>query len=194
MQTSDLTQVLYREFCKLFKNTHFYRTLLVAASEHTNFFTCFAFDDGIKGIVGLYSHILVPLPWHVDVSSHHATAFKELFMFYDKRNIIKIFVCYCIDVSIVFQKLSLYMTFFHFSLWSSRPSQLPAEILHVYFFAYDLSIVIRNGKIVWKHGTYSLFFRSNLEYPGWPYREYIRKAKNSGFCENCLVKKTLRLF
>ena len=194
MQTSDLAQVLYREFCKLFKNTHFYRTPLVAASEHTNFFTCFAFDDGIKGIVGLYSHILVPLPWHVDVSSHHATAFKELFMFYDKRNIIKIFVCYCIDVSIVFQKLSLYMTFFHFSLWSSRPSQLPAEILHVYFFAYDLSIVIRNGKIVWKHGTYSLFFRSNLNIRGGRTENTSEKQKTVAFVRNFLVKKTLRLF
>ena len=47
---------------------------------------------------------------------------------------------------------------FHFSLWSSRPSQLPAEILHVYFlYAYDLSIVIRNGKIVWKRYIFVIF-------------------------------------
>ena len=47
---------------------------------------------------------------------------------------------------------------FHFSLWSSRPSQPPAEILHVYFlYAYDLSIVIRNGKIVWKRYIFVIF-------------------------------------
>ena len=111
-------------------------------------------------------------------------------MFYDNRNILK---SLCVTV-LMFPKFSKNFRYvwrvFHFSLWSSRPSQLPAEILHVYFlYAYDLSIVIRNGKIVWKHGTYSLFFRSNLEYPGWPYREYIRKAKNSGFCEKLLGEK-----
>ena len=28
----------------------------------------------------------------------------------------------------------------------------------------------------------------NLKYPGWPYREYIKTAKNDGFCEELLSK------
>ena len=38
-------------------------------------------------------------------------------------------------------------------------------------------MVIRNGKIGWKHGPYRYYFRLNLKYPGWPYREYIKKRK-----------------
>ena len=30
------------------------------------------------------------------------------------------------------------------------------------------------------------YFRLNLKYLGWPYREYIKTAKNSGFCEELL--------
>ena len=33
---------------------------------------------------------------------------------------------------------------------------------------------IKNGNIIWKHGPY-------LKYLGWPYREYIKTAKNGGF-------------
>ena len=33
--------------------------------------------------------------------------------------------------------------------------------------------VIRNGKIVWKHGPYC-YFRLNLKYLGWPYKEYSK--------------------
>ena len=44
------------------------------------------------------------------------------------------------------------------------------------------NIVIRNGKIAWKHGPYCWFFRLNLKYLGWPYRAYIKTAKNSKFC------------
>ena len=43
-------------------------------------------------------------------------------------------------------------------------------------------IVIRNGKVVWKHGTYCSYFLLNLKYLGWPYKEYIQTVKN------CLVK------
>ena len=39
----------------------------------------------------------------------------------------------------------------------------------------DLNIVIRNKKIVWKHGPYCWYFRLNLKYLGWLYREYINK-------------------
>ena len=44
------------------------------------------------------------------------------------------------------------------------------------------NIVIRNGKIVWKHGAYCWYFRLNLKHLGWPYRVYIKTAKNGDFC------------
>ena len=44
-------------------------------------------------------------------------------------------------------------------------------------------IVIRNGKIVWKHGPYCWYFHLNLKHLGWPYRAYIEIAKNGNFCE-----------
>ena len=47
-------------------------------------------------------------------------------------------------------------------------------------------IVIRNGKIVRKNGPYCRYFRLYLKYLGWPYREYIKTAKNGGFCEELL--------
>ena len=56
---------------------------------------------------------------------------------------------------------------------------------------YKEIIVIRNGKIVWKHGPYCSNFRLNLKYLGWLYKEYTKTVKNGGFC---LVKMTLRLF
>ena len=45
---------------------------------------------------------------------------------------------------------------------------------------------MRNGKIVWKHGPHCWHFRLDLKYLGWPYREYIKSAKNDGFCEEML--------
>ena len=41
---------------------------------------------------------------------------------------------------------------------------------------------IRNEK-VWKHGPYCWYFRLNLKYLGWPYREYIITAINGGYWE-----------
>ena len=38
-----------------------------------------------------------------------------------------------------------------------------------------------------KHG-YCWYFRLNLKYLGWPYREYIKTVKNGGFCEELLSK------
>ena len=49
-------------------------------------------------------------------------------------------------------------------------------------------IVIKNGKIVWKHGPYCLYFCLNLKYLWWPYRGYIETAKNSDFCERLLYE------
>ena len=47
-------------------------------------------------------------------------------------------------------------------------------------------IVIRNGKIVWKHGPHCWYFHLNLKYLGWPYRACIKTAKNGNFCEEML--------
>ena len=52
-------------------------------------------------------------------------------------------------------------------------------------------IVIRNGKIVWKHGPYCWYFRLNLKYLGWPYRAYIETAKNGNFCEELCSENDL---
>ena len=46
--------------------------------------------------------------------------------------------------------------------------------------------VIRNGKIVWQHEPYYWHFRLNLKYLGWPYRAYIKTAKNGNFWEELL--------
>ena len=35
-------------------------------------------------------------------------------------------------------------------------------------------------------------FRLNLKYLGWPYREYIKRAKNGGFCEELLGENDLK--
>ena len=43
------------------------------------------------------------------------------------------------------------------------------------------SIVIRNGRIVWKHGPHCWYFHLNLKYLGWPYRTYI-KTVLATFC------------
>ena len=57
----------------------------------------------------------------------------------------------------------------------------------------SLFIIIRNRKIVWKHGPYCWYYRLNLKYSEWPYRAYIKTAKNCGSCEE-LVKMFFRLF
>ena len=51
-------------------------------------------------------------------------------------------------------------------------------------------IIIWNKKIVWKHGPYSCL---NLKYLGWLYREYVKTAKNGGFCEEFLSENDMLL-
>ena len=46
-----------------------------------------------------------------------------------------------------------------------------------------ITIVVRNGKIVWEHGWCCWYIPLNFKYLGWLYREYIRTPKNNGFCE-----------
>ena len=53
------------------------------------------------------------------------------------------------------------------------------------------NIVIRTGKIVWKHELYCWYFRLNLKYLRWPYRAYIKTAKNVDFCEELLGENDL---
>ena len=53
---------------------------------------------------------------------------------------------------------------------------------------FSIFIVIRNGKIVWKYGPYCWYFRLNVKYLGWPYRAYIKTAKNGDFCLELLSK------
>ena len=55
-----------------------------------------------------------------------------------------------------------------------------------YFKLLFKNIVITNGKIVWEHGPYCWHFCFNLKYLGWPYRAYIKTAKNGDFCEELL--------
>ena len=50
-------------------------------------------------------------------------------------------------------------------------------------------IVIRNGEIVWKHGPYCWDFRLTLKVLGWPYRKYIKTAKNA--CIHCFSEEFL---
>ena len=38
-------------------------------------------------------------------------------------------------------------------------------------------------KIVWKHGPYWWCFHLNFKYLRWPYRAYIKAARNGDFCE-----------
>ena len=41
------------------------------------------------------------------------------------------------------------------------------------------TIIIRNRKIVGKHGSYCWYFCLNLKFLGWPYRKYIKTVKVS---------------
>ena len=50
------------------------------------------------------------------------------------------------------------------------------------------AIVIRNGTIVWKHRPHCWYFCLNLKYLRWPYRAYIKTAKNGDFCQELLSK------
>ena len=60
------------------------------------------------------------------------------------------------------------------------------DIFKKYFFTEHLYIAIRNGKIAWKHGPYYWYFCLKMKYLEWPHREYIKTAKNGGFCEELL--------
>ena len=42
--------------------------------------------------------------------------------------------------------------------------------------------------IVWKYEPHCWYFCLNLKYWRWPYTEYIKTAKNTGFCEELLCE------
>ena len=65
--------------------------------------------------------------------------------------------------------------------------------LHHWLFNRN-SIVMRSGKIVWGHGWYCWYFHLSLKYLGWPYRKYIKTAKNSCFCEELLNENDFEAF
>ena len=52
-------------------------------------------------------------------------------------------------------------------------------------------IVIKNGKIVWKHRPYCWYFRFNFKYLVWLYRAYIKTAKHGNFCKEFLSENDL---
>ena len=65
--------------------------------------------------------------------------------------------------------------------WKIRVFQ--QTVVRVYYM-----IVIRNGKIVWKHGPCCWYFHLNLKYLEWSYRAFIKTAKNGNFCQELLSK------
>ena len=69
----------------------------------------------------------------------------------------------------------------HFSLAFLPLSYFRSDIIFIYDKSSSVdghTIIVRNGKIVWKQGPYYWCFRLNLKCLGWPYRAYIKVAKN----------------
>ena len=80
-----------------------------------------------------------------------------------------------------------------FSLKKLHLQDLARYTINIRLVATDgLLRSIRNGKIVWKFGSYCWYFRLNLKYMGWPYRAYIKTAKNGGFCEELLSENNFQ--
>ena len=59
----------------------------------------------------------------------------------------------------------------------------PMQKNRCYHLKVNHNIVLRNGKIAWKHGPYWWYFPLKLKQWGWSYRQYINTAKNGNFCE-----------
>ena len=55
----------------------------------------------------------------------------------------------------------------------------------------SVDIVIKNGKIVWKHGPHCWCLSLKLKYPRWPYRAYIKTTKNGDFCEELISENDI---
>ena len=65
------------------------------------------------------------------------------------------------------------------------------EIMNTNLFQIHFGIVIRNGKMVWKHGPHCWCFHLNFKYLGWQYRAYIKTAKIGDFCEELLSENDI---
>ena len=61
-------------------------------------------------------------------------------------------------------------------------------LLLTFVIFLHLIMVIRNGKIVWKHGLYCWYFHLNLKYLGWSYRGNFKTAKSGVFFEELLTE------
>ena len=97
------------------------------------------------------------------------------------------FMLYSFNFTVLFLMLSS----FCFSFLFNFSSYFHGEIFHFYItlspcHPVTSSIVVRNGKIAWKHGPYCWYFRLNLKYLRSPYRAYIKTAKNGDFSEKLL--------
>ena len=72
----------------------------------------------------------------------------------------------------------------------------PVSSASVSIFSPEISsfgyiIVMRNGKVIWKHRPYCWCFPLNLKYLGWPYRAYTKTAKNDDFYEEMLSENDI---
>ena len=74
-----------------------------------------------------------------------------------------------------------YELLFYFIFWNYHIQSSWASLV-----ASNFNIVIRNGKIVWKHGPYCWYFRLNLRYLRCSYTAYIKTAKKGDLCEDLL--------
>ena len=54
-------------------------------------------------------------------------------------------------------------------------------------------IVIRNRKVVWKHGSYLLIFLLECQISGVTYREYIKTAKSDNLPEELLSENDIEV-
>ena len=92
----------------------------------------------------------------------------------------------------LFDNITQHLYFDFYFIWSQR-----IIIVHLTqsfktfrtvkcIFHVNVIIIIRNGKLIWKHGPYCRFLRLNLKYLGWSDREYIKRSNNGHFCEYLL--------
>ena len=66
---------------------------------------------------------------------------------------------------------------------------IPMPMFSLVSWFLSFFIVTRNGKVVWKHGSYCWCFPLSLKYMGWLYRVYIKTVKNRNFCEELFIQK-----
>ena len=60
------------------------------------------------------------------------------------------------------------------------------NIIEIYIYRLSTTIAIKNGNIVWKHGSHCWYSYLNLKFLRWPYREYIKIVKMAACSEDFL--------